>query len=175
MALTAPTISDLATFTGRAEGSFTAFASQALIQAALLFSIVTKLDSYPDGDDQEQLARNAIMEMADRIYLEQPNATTYASPFSSETIGSYSYTKASTAQRAREGFDTGLFWWELAVDELAQIDRSLVTFGSVSALDRDLRVDADTGDKVVVSPGELEPSGFPYYVNAENNPRDPLV
>lgn len=174
MALTAPTVSELATFTGRAESTFTTFASQALAQAALLFTIVTKLDAYPDEDDYEQLARNAILEMADRIYLEQPHATTYASPFASETIGSYSYTKTSIVQRAREGLDTGLFWWELAVDELAQIDRSLVTSGSVSGLDRDLYVNADTGDKVVISPGELEPSGFPFYVNAENSPRDPL-
>ena len=61
--LTPPLETDLATFTGRPAGSFGAFAAEALEQAALLFSIVTKRTGYPEDPDLAKLARYAIMEM----------------------------------------------------------------------------------------------------------------
>ncbi len=149
--LPVPTVSYLATFTGRDEASFTTFADQALIQSTLLFSTVTKLQDYPADEDQELLAINAILEMADRLYLDQPHASVKASPFQSETIASYSYSKTSAASKAREGVHTGLFWWDLAVDELTRAERSLVASGSVAAFEDGVADNSD-GTRFVLTP-----------------------
>jgi len=100
--LPVPTVAQLAGFTGRPESGYTSFADQALAQAALLFTIVTQRPTLPDDPDTVTLVRNAILEMADRIYLEQPYAAARVSPYQSETIGSYSYAKSSTVVRARD-------------------------------------------------------------------------
>jgi hypothetical protein len=169
--LPVPSISDLATFTGRDASTFSGYADEALAQATLLFTIVTKLDAYPADADQETLAINAILEMADRIYLEQPYATSKASPFASETIGSYSYSKLFN--QAKTGMQLGLFWWDLALDELNQAGRTRVTSGSVSALERDLRL-GDDGRMYVLGPNELDGPDVPYGDNLELNPRPKL-
>lgn len=153
--LSAPTVADLATFTGRAQPSFGTFAAQALAQATLLFSVVTKLSDYPADADLAQLAKNAIMEMADRLYLEQPNAQVKASPFQSETIGSYSYSKGSTFHKAKEGEHTGLFWWDLAIDELRVSDSGFLASGSIKT-DNGLYVATDTDEKWILGPAEVE-------------------
>lgn len=173
--LPVPTISYLALFTGRAEDTFSTYADQALIQATLLFSTITKREDFPDDDDQQSLAVNAILEMADRIYLEQPYATVRASPYNSESIGSYSYSKGTTAYKAKNHEPTGLFWWELAVEELSLVDRSLVTSGAVTVFDNDsMYTDDITSRKTVLGPADMCMPDIPYDVNAEKYPRDPL-
>jgi hypothetical protein len=152
--LPVPTVSYLAQFTGRDEGSFTAFADQALIQATLLFSIVTRREEYPADEDQEALAINAVLEMADRIYLEQPFATYKASPFQSETIASYTYSKGSYVTRAKDGQPTGLFWWDLAVDELSLASSSLMSHASVYAFEDAVSAGTD-GDRFILTPGDV--------------------
>src|SRR3954462_13829194 len=100
-----------ALFPARSVASFSAFADEALSQASLMFSIVTGLQAYPDDQDLEQLARNAIMELADRLLLEQPYAELVPRPFQSETIGSYNYGRSTaTTAKIQNGQKTGLFW-----------------------------------------------------------------
>jgi len=124
--LPVPTVSYLAQFTGRDEGSFTAFADQALIQATLLFSIVTRREEYPADEDQEALAINAVLEMADRIYI----------------------------TRAKDGQPTGLFWWDLAVDELSLASSSLMSHASVYAFEDAVSAGTD-GDRFILTPGDV--------------------
>lgn len=157
--LPVPTIADLAAFTGRAEGSFSAFAPEALTQATLLFSVVTKLTEYPEDADSRKLAEYAILEMADRLLLEQPNAQILASPYQSETIGGYSYSKSSTAIKARTGQVTGLFWWDLAVDELRVVGTSDVASGSIRVTLDELARDEDGRYRLV---GPTENDDPPY-------------
>src|SRR3954470_21512168 len=115
--LSAPTRIELAVFTGRSVNTYPPFADEALAQAALLFSIVTKLTAYPADPDLLKLAKYAIMEMADRLILEQPYASIKSGPFQTETIGSYSYSKVTqTSRTAQQGLKTGLFWWDVAID-----------------------------------------------------------
>ena len=149
--LTPPTVAQLATFTGHTEASFTGYATETLAQATFLFSIVTGLDEYPTDPEELQLAHYAILEMAYRIYLEQPNATVLASPYNSETIGSYSYSKGSslTAQ-ARSGSRTGLFWWDLAVAQLALGDQLGVNHGSIHLIEPAIVVAGE--DRVLLGP-----------------------
>lgn len=130
--LTAPTVGDLAVFTGRPATGFGDYAAQALEQAALMFTVGTKLSDYPDDPDKAKLARFAIMEMADRLLLEQPYAQVKANPFQTETIGSYSYSRATqTTKTVAQGLKTGLFWWDTAIDELAVLEGSVTAHGSI--------------------------------------------
>ncbi len=166
--LTPPTVAELAAFTGRAAATYSPFAVTVLSQSALLFSLVTRLSEYPADPDRALLAKYAIMSMADKLYLEQPYQDKIASPFASETIGSYSYAKSSGLyQRASSGGETGLWWWDLAVDELGQADQSLVASGSVVAFERD-QISYTDGVRVIESP-QPEPEYF--YVNANDPPR----
>lgn len=171
--LSVPAVTDLATFTGRDEASFTTFADQALVQATLLFSLRTKIPDYPADADLAALARNAILQMAERIYLEQPYAQARATPYTSETIGSYSYAKGSAAAKARDGQDTGLFWWDLALDELTEPQMSLVDSGSVSGLERDIYIDSE-GVRFILGPAELNTPDTYGDTNAELDPRPRL-
>lgn len=141
--LTAPSVEDLAGFTGRPVEGFSAFADTALAQATLLLQVVTKLTAYPSDDVGLQLATNAILEMADRFLLEQPYAATVATPFQSETIGSYSYSKSLTARKALTGTSTGLLWWDLAVDELTAVGESGVSSASIAGFTDHLAADGD--------------------------------
>jgi hypothetical protein len=153
--LTAPTIVELADFLGRTESSFAPRVTAALSQAALLFSLRTELSEYPTSDDQAQLARNAIMEMADRIYWDMAYAEAKAKPFTSETIGSYSYSKGSAAAKAQVGLKTGLLWWDLAI-ELLTADESTVEHGSIQTVQPDLYRATDSGDTYLLGPGDLD-------------------
>lgn len=115
----------LADFTGRPAASFPmAFVSNSAIpQAVLLFKIGTCLASLDDlNEEQKQLADFAILSMADAIHLSAPYQTALASPFNSETIGSYSYSK--TAKAVQVGLETGVMWFDLAIDQLSTCDET---------------------------------------------------
>ncbi len=168
--LPAPTIADLATFTGRPVGTFSAYAAQALSQAALLLSLLTHRTEAPEDPDLLALMNNAIMEMADRILLEQPYAAAKASPFSSETIGSYSYAKGSTAYIAKSGLPTGLLFWDLAIDLLSTKDSSLVGSGGVAVFERTEVYSDGEGERFVPGPGELAQAEY-GFINTETGPR----
>lgn len=170
--LPVPTVDYLAQFTGRPVSSFTPFADTALVQATLLFSTITQRTEYPTDEDGEQLAINAILEMAERLILEKPYAEQKARPFSSETIGSYSYSK--TAQSAKNGENTGLLWWDLAIDHLSLAGSSIVASGAVGAFEReDVATDSD-GDRTILGPATFVDIPRYAWVNAEMNPRPRL-
>lgn len=109
---------DLAAFSGRPEASYKAYAeSSALPQAVLLFKIATCRPTFPDDPDQAALAKMAILSMADHAALAQKYQEAAASPFQSESLGSYSYSKM--AGSASRGEKTGVMWFDLAVGQLS--------------------------------------------------------
>lgn len=159
-----PTVDELAAFAGRPVTSFSEFASMALAQSTLMFATLTKLTAYPADPDQVTLASYAIMEMADRILLEQPYAQVKSSPFQSETIGSYTYSKsAPSVKTALQGSRTGLFWWDVAIDELSVPGSSVLAHGSIGVCVDGLYV---RGDGQVVVLDEVQAHGVdrPPYV-----------
>lgn len=160
--LAVPTAADLAMFTGRPANTFSGFASQALAQATLMFQVVTQLQDYPDDPQLHQLALNAILEMADRLLLEQPFAEVSTRPFQSETIGSYTYSRSTaTTAKVQNGSKTGLWWWDVAVDELAAPGALITAHGSIKVSNSDLRADAE-GGLHVISPAD--DADWPPYV-----------
>lgn len=144
-----PTINDLSTFSGRPVASFSnvSYANESLIQAVLFFQIVTELIQPPDpiADPLEnQLATNGILDFALTTYLEQPYQGIKANPFQSQTIGSTSYSKPvlymrGTAQaNALRGEATGIMWFDLAVQQLAQRTQRGGVFGdAIAFFDKD--------------------------------------
>lgn len=114
------TTQDLANFTGRPKASFREpyVTGSALPQALLLFKMGTCLASLNDlNADGKNLARYAILAMADAIQLASQYASVHANPFNSESIGSYSYSKVAKA--VADGFPTGVFWFDSAIQSLS--------------------------------------------------------
>lgn len=112
-------IPDLSVFSGRpvAEYTNTTYAATAISQAMLLFKLGTCLNEWPDDAMLAELAKQAVLSMADAIYLVQPFQTQLSNPFSSETIGSYSYSKVAGAVMG--GLPTGIGWFDLALTKLS--------------------------------------------------------
>lgn len=160
--LPVPTLADLSTFTGRPAATFAAFADQALAQATLMFTIVTRRSELPEDPDLAQLAVNAILELADRILLEQPYVEYLAAPFQTETVMSYSYSRVTpTITKIGQGKLSGLWWWDLAVDQLSMPGSSVLAHGSIDVLPDGLHRKAAGGWEVRNAADE-EGSGPPY-------------
>lgn len=119
------TVTDLAAFSGESASAYenTAFVATAFKQATLLFKVATCLnDQLPDNPTDNELATTAIISMADAIYWAQPWQKILRNPFSSETIGSYSYSKLSSAVSA--GLPTGVSFFDIATSRLSVCDVS---------------------------------------------------
>lgn len=119
MAFPTYSIIDLSEFSGAPLETYDpAYSQQALQQATILFRIGTCLSDFPTDSLKADIARMAILSMADSIVLAQGYREVTANPFSSETIGSYSYSKLSSAVSA--GQTTGINWFDMAVGQLSE-------------------------------------------------------
>ncbi len=158
MTLASPTVAELATFSGRATNTFTSYAVEALAQATLLFYLATDLDDYPTDANLAKLAKNGIMDMADKIYLGQPHKQAAASPYQSETIGSYSYSKAAAS--VKKGDATGVMWFDLAVNKLKEGATSIGSSGSIEGMEWEgIETSADGRMKIVGASGSYSDYG----------------
>jgi hypothetical protein len=153
--LVPPTVVELANFTGRSSSSFGQYAVQALAQSTLLFQLATELTTFPEELALSTLAKNGILDMADKIYLNQPYRETTATPFQSETIGSYSYSKAVSA--VKKGDSTGVMWFDLAVNKLKLSGSGIVGSGSISGMEYDgIEPGADGRYKIIGASGSRQ-------------------
>lgn len=153
----------LADFTGRPVASFPEgfVNASAIPQALLLFKLGTCLAS-PDAltTDQKQLVDFAILSMADAIHLSAPYQAAMASPFNSESIGSYSYSK--TAKAVASGVETGIGWFDRAIDELSVCDQeaSGLVFGGIEVFEFDAAFVAGASgqNRRMLSPKDIDAS-----------------
>lgn len=190
--LTVPSVYDLSQYSGRPETSYTAFANSALLQAVIQFQTTTELQPADIAvlvAEDAQLANFGILSMADFIYLRQPYAQPIASPFISERIGSYSYSKAQAGQARNaaalevQGEATGVMFYDLAVRMLAKRTRAGGVFsGSIGVFDQrpadedQIEIRWHNGRMVIAGPSELnELDALPGGINAQNFPMDPGV
>lgn len=127
-----------ADFSGRPSASFSPYALTAYKQALLLFKIGTCLHALPDDETDQALAIQGILSMADQFYLANQYREATASPFTSESIGSYNYNKA--ARQVSRGEDTGVMWFDLAVSRLGQCDADdgLQMHGGIEVFEHDI-------------------------------------
>lgn len=152
MTLASPSVAELATFTGRTSITFGEFAVEALAQATLLFYLATDLESYPVNSQLEKLAKNGILEMADKLYLGQPYQEASASPYQSEAIGSYSYSKLTKA--VKKGDATGVMWFDLAVNKLKSGGSAIGATGSIEGMEWDgLELNSSGRTKIIGGSG----------------------
>lgn len=193
-----PTITELAEFSGRPEGSYSSFANACLIQSCLMFTTVTDLtpDDWPSLGagtklsvaDAQTLATNGILAMADYIYLRQPYQQLIASPLMNETIGSYSYSKAE-AEVARNaaalevtGERTNVQFYDLAVQYLAKrVSAGGVYSGAITVFEEDsrrydgasLQIRQSDGRLVLLGPAMFDQFDVPFDINSQAFPMDP--
>jgi hypothetical protein len=166
------TIADLATMTGRPEASFTSYANMAIAKAMLLFKLATCLQDWPSDALGAELAQYAVLSVADLDYLAQPNAVAMASPFQSESIGSYSYSKM--LKQVQAGFPTGLGWFDTAIQQLGicGIDGGFspgVISGSLSVFEEDGLFFTDTdGKRKLLGPADIEPLWIAPFVSGQD-------
>lgn len=166
--LPVPTITQLADFSGRPESSYPTYATSALKQATLLMSIRTCLVGAPAEPDKADLLAYGILELADDMVLKQPHQEVNAKPFSSETIMSYSYSKA--AVKARKGEETGLMWFDLAVQQLSVCDSTgggHVDSSSMSIFEKEGVTVDENGRPQLLGPSALhDPQPLWYSTNS---------
>lgn len=119
------TVSQLAQFSGRPLQSYPAYADQALIQAVVVFMMVTQVYTWPTDYLNQQIATLGILQYADVLVLEQPFQQVAHNPFQSQTIGSTSYSKptqymrGNAAANALKGESTGIPFFDFAIQKLA--------------------------------------------------------
>lgn len=149
----------LSEFSGRPAVSYQSHTTQALSQAVLLFKIGTCLSDLPEDATMQQLASMGILAMADAIVLSQPYQKAAASPFSSESIGSYSYSKAAGA--VSRGEKTGVMWFDLAIDKMSvcDINDDIPFSGGIEVFEHDVRLVAGAaGNRRMLSPQDVDQS-----------------
>lgn len=135
------TVGDLSDFSGRPEILYSDHADESLRQAALFLRLRTGYVELPEDPDLQEVFRLAIMDLADRFYLERQFYREKASPVISETIGGYSYSKSQTAQTALYGQNpTGIMWFDvllLALEDIDNVTTPRFAHGSVHIFEND--------------------------------------
>lgn len=156
------TVQDLSNLSGRPVEDYdnSALVVSALIQAELLFKIGTCLgDEWPEDPTMSSLAQMGLLAMADAIYLTQQHQKVLANPFSSETIGSYSYSKVAGA--VMTGLPTGVTWFDLAVSKLSicSIVANIPIGGGIEVFENDAVFTTGSGGNVrMLSPKDMNRS-----------------
>jgi hypothetical protein len=158
MSLAPPTVAELATFSGRDSNSYSDFAVEALTQATLLLYLATSLSEYPSDPDLAKLAKYGILDMADKIYFSQPYREALASPYQSESIGSYSYSKSLAA--VKKGDATGVMWFDLAVNKLKADGSGIGASGSIQGFEWDgIEINGSGRAKIIGATGKYDIDG----------------
>jgi hypothetical protein len=166
MPIVAPSVAQLSDFSGRPLNSYGPYADQALLQAAVMFMLVTELQDMPTDPFEAQIAQFGILHYADTLVLEQPYQQVLHNPFQSETMGSTSYSKpvayarGNAATNALKGEQTGITWFDFAIQKLAK----RTEFGGVFGESTDIKwseevfvkKDHMTGELSIVGPAEKD-------------------
>lgn len=169
------TSSDLEGFTGRLASTYTAYASGAIAQAMLQFKTATCLTEWPDLADDAQLASYAVLEAADAIYLSAQYRVIEANPFSSESIGSYSYSKprvfpprvGSLPTPPKTDLPTQVTWFDLAVERLGICEViARVEHGGIKVFEPDLKIEEQPdGTFQLIGPMQESPIDVPFNIS----------
>lgn len=119
MALTVPKVDRLALHLRVEDISEAGFeeewAQDALVESTDLMSMATDLEEDPDGDLAQRVMTRGIVSMAHYLLVNFDDREAQFSPFSSERIGSYSYSKQQARAAAASGAETGVASFDQAV------------------------------------------------------------
>jgi hypothetical protein len=146
---------DLANFTGRPPEYYNSnFVMEALAQAGDLFELATERTELPTEGLAGRIAARGVLAMAEAIFEGNNYRDLRASPFKTETIGSYTYTLAEGSVLA--GIPTGISWFDLAVDRLALSTRTSISNRSVHAFQRPGDTGSIGGHESLIGPADTE-------------------
>lgn len=139
--------------------------TQALKQSAFLLQLLSGCEDYPTEEPCKTLFDNAIMDMANWMKNTLPFVAAASSPFQSETIGSYSYSKnfRNVLLSGLKGGDatTGVMWFDLAVSNCGcgLEEDSLVSSGGITVFEHDEVYVAADGRRWVLGPEDVVGTG----------------
>jgi hypothetical protein len=125
MAFPTFTVAQLAQFSGRDLEDYPPYADFALVEATVVFMLLTELMDWPVDPFQQQLAQMGILAFADVLVLQQPYKDAEFSPFQSQNAGSVSWSKpvsyirGNAQSNALKGESTGIVMFDYAVRFLA--------------------------------------------------------
>lgn len=145
---------DLARFTGREIDYFDSFVMESIDQAGDLFEIATDLTVFPTQGIDGRIARRGVLAMAEAIYEGNAYRDLRASPFRTETIGTYTYALAES--NVLSGVPSGVAWFDIAVERLRADTGSSISGSSISAFDRPGDVIDLDGRPVLIGPADTE-------------------
>lgn len=111
MALTPPNVDDLEEFSNEEYPTDIHDYLETLLQGATdALWVFTGMDEYPEDERLNRITRLAILDLTLWLYSQAEHRTEINSPFSSERIGSYSYSKMQAA--SKDG-SSGIYWLDL--------------------------------------------------------------
>lgn len=109
--MTPPTIPEYEQFTNEetapSDAGYLTFMLQASADAFWAF---TGWSNYPSDERMARITRYALMDLTSWLIAQNEHRDEVNSPFTSERIGSYSYSKM---QRASQSQDSGIYWLDL--------------------------------------------------------------
>lgn len=115
--LTPPTIPEYEQFTNEETADSDAGWITFMLQASTdAFWAFTGWTTYPTDERMARITRYAIMDLASWLLSQNEHRDEINSPFNSERIGSYSYSKM---QRAAQSQDSGIYWLDMLFRLLA--------------------------------------------------------
>jgi hypothetical protein len=115
--ISTPSLDDYAVFCDLEVSDLSTYALPSLEQGVDLMWLATSLTTEPTDAQELRILQRGIMAMAEALEVSKGYRAHTMSPYSSETIGSYSYMKVATAVRA--GIPTGLLWFDVAVSHFS--------------------------------------------------------
>lgn len=147
------------------EACLTVCHHQSLVQSTFLAGVLSGcFNECPTEEPCAQMFKYAVFDMARWIGLTQQWTAVLASPYQSETIGGYTYSKAmktSLLQGWQTGrWNTGVFWFDLFLYECS-CGPGNVSSDAITVFEHDsVYVETGTGRRWVLGPEELVPTGL---------------
>lgn len=168
MALTVPQVDQFYTFWGDEADDVDVPRAQTMLELATnLMWLATNLEDDPTDSRMASLVNFAIMDMAIHLYVTRDDINAEYSPFNSERVGSYSYSKTyrSMMTQVNKGEKTGVPLFDTVVDYyLEQAMGSWVTSERLTHHHfRPLAVEAWLANPSLVFSSERHWDGWPTF------------
>lgn len=141
--LSLPATEDYAAFLDLSVAQLSSYHHEALTQGRDLMWLATQMVEDPTDADELRLLHRGIMSVAEAMEVSKGYRSLSLSPFTSETIGSYSYEKLGSI--VRRGVPIGLMWFDLAVSYFYTETDIVNTGKALFEIDEAL-VEAETSD-----------------------------
>lgn len=169
------TLKQLADFMGKPVESLASYARDCIANSTLFLRIRTGIVTDPAQDtppnqDLADLLQNARLDLANRLYLDRMFYERQYNPFSSETLGDYSYNMSTAVKKLLLDMNkpTGVMWVDLLLQYLENNEpNENVSSGGVIVFEKDdIRYSEEYGQWYV--PNKFSEFGEPGDMSSED-------